>query len=90
MVIGRKLVELALQLYYALQDPEIPTWAKAVIMGALGYLILPADAIPDFIPGAGYADDLGAIIAAVGTVAAYITPEVKEKASEKLKQWFGG
>ncbi len=89
LTIGRNLVDLALQLYYAMQDPDIPTWVKTVIMGALGYLILPLDAIPDLIPGAGYTDDLGAIVAAVGIAATYITPEVKAKAGAKLKEWFG-
>ncbi len=89
IIIGRELVEMALKLYYALQDPEIPTWAKSVIIGALGYFILPLDAIPDFTPAVGYADDLGALAAALATVAMFITPEVKEKAKQKLDDWFG-
>ena len=87
--IGREVVLLALRLYYALQHPEIPTWAKSVIVGALGYFILPLDAIPDFTPMVGYADDLGALAAALAAVAMFITPEVNEKAKQKLKDWFG-
>ena len=85
---GRDLVALALQLYYALQVPETPAWAKGVIIAALGYFISPIDAIPDFIPVVGYADDLGVLVAAVATVAAHITPEVKAKAEETLRRWF--
>jgi uncharacterized membrane protein YkvA (DUF1232 family) len=85
---GRDLVSLALQLYYTLQSPVTPAWAKAVIVCALGYFISPIDAIPDFIPVVGYADDLGVLIAAVGTVASHITPGIKTTAEETLRRWF--
>ena len=86
---GREVVELALELYYALQSPATPAWAKAVILGALGYFISPVDLIPDFIPVVGYTDDLGVLAAAVGTVATYITPEHKAAAAAKVQEWFG-
>ncbi len=89
IVAGREVVEKALQLYYAAQAPETPIWAKKVIYGALAYFILPTDAIPDFIPVAGYVDDLGALAAAIATIVAYITPEIEEKAKRKAAEWFG-
>lgn len=85
---GREVIELALQLYYALQATNTPAWAKAVIIGALGYFISPIDAVPDIIPMAGYVDDLGVLTAAVATVAAYITDDVKAKAEAQVKKWF--
>ena len=48
---GRKVIEKALQLYYA-ADPKTPAWAKSVIWGALMYFIAPIDAVPDAIPNA--------------------------------------
>ncbi len=86
---GRELVEKALWLHYAAQSPQTPAWAKTTIYGALAYFVLPADLIPDFIPGAGFTDDLGAILTAVATVAAYITPQVKARAASQVRQWFG-
>ncbi len=86
---GSEIVEKALWLYYAAQDPATPAWAKTVIYGALGYFILPLDAIPDMLPGVGFSDDLGALAAAVATVAAYINDDVKKKAAEKMQGWFG-
>ena len=82
------MIEKALWLYYAAQDPATPAWAKAVVYGALGYFILPIDAIPDVMPAFGFTDDLGVLVAAVAAISAYITKEVKAKAEQKMKDWF--
>ena len=55
---GREVVEKSLLLYYTLRDDKAPAWARATITGALGYFIVPLDAIADFTPAVGYADDL--------------------------------
>ena len=86
---GREVVEKSLYLYYAVQDPATPEWAKAIIYSALGYFIFPLDAVPDFMPGVGFGDDLTALAAAITIVATYVTPEVKRKAKEKTTDWFG-
>jgi uncharacterized membrane protein YkvA (DUF1232 family) len=86
---SRKVLLSALILFYCLKDRDTPAWAKGVIVGALGYLILPTDLIPDVLPGIGYGDDWGAIVAALGTVAAYIKDEHKAKASEMTDRIFG-
>lgn len=86
---GVKVVYSALKLYLALQSDSTPAWAKTVIMGALGYFILPVDLIPDLMPAVGFTDDLGVIAAALATVASHVTPLVKEQAREKTSQWFG-
>jgi uncharacterized membrane protein YkvA (DUF1232 family) len=88
-VAGTEVVERALQLFYAAQDPATPAWARGVIVASLGYFIAPLDAIPDLVPLAGFSDDLGVLALAIATVAAYITPEVKEKARAKMREWFG-
>lgn len=84
---GRQVLEKALWLYYALQNDACPAWAKATIIGALGYFILPVDAIPDLIPGAGYTDDLGVLAGAVVAVASQIDGAVKKEATKTLKSW---
>ena len=86
---GSSVVYAVLLLYYTLQKPQIPKKVKFVIIGALGYFILPIDAIPDFAVGLGYTDDLGAIVFALIQVAMYIDQDVKKKAKEKLADWFG-
>lgn len=86
---GIKVVYAALVLFYSLQDPRISKRDKALIIGALGYFILPLDLLPDFLPVVGFSDDLAALMLAVYKVHKCITPEVKEKAETKLHQWFG-
>jgi uncharacterized membrane protein YkvA (DUF1232 family) len=86
---GRPLIEKVLILYFCLQDPDTPAWAKVTITGALGYFIVPIDAIPDLVPIAGLTDDLGALALALAMVAAHIKPIHVEKAREKLRIWFG-
>ncbi len=86
---GREVVEKVLWLYYASRRPDVPRWAKLTIYAALAYFILPLDAIPDLTPLAGYADDLGALSAALLTVATYVDEGVKQKARRRLQKWFG-
>ena len=86
---GREVVEKALQLYYAAQQDNVPKWAKATIIAALGYFIMPLDAIPDLSPTVGFADDLGVLTLAVATVAFYINDDVRDKARDKMGIWFG-
>ncbi len=85
---GSKVLQAALTLYYALQDADTPAWARTVIIGALGYFVWPADAIPDAVPAAGFADDLGALTVALGIVAAHIKREHLERARRKVHDWF--
>ncbi len=86
---GSSVVYAVLLLYYTLQKPEVPKKTKAVIIGALGYFILPVDLIPDMMLGVGFTDDLGALGIALFQVAMYIDDDIKLKAKIKLADWFG-
>jgi uncharacterized membrane protein YkvA (DUF1232 family) len=88
-VAGHKMLFSALVLFNCLKDRDTPAWARGVIVGALGYLILPTDLIPDMLPGAGYGDDWSTIVVALGTVAAYIKETHKLRAKEQLTTLFG-
>ena len=81
--VGRKVLYPALQLYFLLQSKDVPVKAKTLIIGALGYLILPADLVPDFIPALGFTDDLTALLVAIRAVGKHITPEIKQHAKEQ-------
>lgn len=85
---GAKLVYAALILFYTLQSDKISTKDKAVIIGALGYMISPIDVIPDAIPIAGLTDDLAVLLYVLKKVWIDIDPDIKERAKEKLNKWF--
>ena len=85
---GAKLVYAALILYYTLQSDKVSVKDKAIIIGALGYLISPLDVVPDAIPIAGPGDDLAVLIYVVHKVWAEVSDDVKQKAHAKLAQWF--
>ena len=84
---GAKLVYAALVLYYTLQSDNVSLKDKAIIVGALGYLISPIDVIPDAIPIAGLTDDLSVLIYVINKVWNNVGDDVKQKAHEKLKTW---
>ena len=86
---GSKLVYCLLLLYYVLKSPAVSRTDKSKIYGALGYFILPFDILPDFIPIAGFTDDLSAVIWAVHVVWKNITPEIKALAAARTREIFG-
>ena len=85
---GSKLVYAALILYYTLQSDRISKTDKAIIIGALGYMISPLDVIPDAIPIAGLTDDFAVLIYVLKKVWTDIDPSIVEQAKEKLSKWF--
>ncbi|WP_449035020.1 YkvA family protein [Prevotella sp.] len=85
---GAKLVYIALILYYLMQSDKVSLKDKAIIIGALGYLISPIDVVPDAIPIAGLADDLAVLLYALGKVWSQVDDNLKDKAKEKLSKWF--
>ncbi len=86
---GEKAVYSILLLFYAYKRKETPHWARNIIIGTLGYVIAPIDAIPDLTPVLGYTDDIGVLGFGLVTVACYINDEVRKNARGKLKKWFG-
>lgn len=86
--VGVKAVYSSLLLYYAYQRSETPSWAKRLIIGVLGYLIAPIDAIPDLSVFIGFTDDVGLLSFALVTVAAYINDDIRGQARERLTGWF--
>ena len=85
---GAKLVYAALILYYTLQSDKVSKSDKAIIIGALGYMISPLDVIPDAIPIAGLTDDFAVLLYVLKKVWTGIDPEIVEQARKRLSKWF--
>ena len=77
---GEKLLYPAMMLYCMMNSPNVSFKDKTIIAGALGYLILPLDAVPDFIPMLGIIDDISAIMLALKTLNKDLTPEIRDEA----------
>lgn len=86
--VGIKLIYAVLLLFYVLKSPKTPAKDKRLIIGALGYFISPIDIVPDFIPIAGFSDDMAVLIWALKAVWDNVTPEVTAEAKSTLRNWF--
>ena len=80
--LGKDVLLKALLLYCAAKAKGTPIPVRAAVIAALGYFISPVDAVPDMIPVLGYADDAAVLAATLATIASYITPEVRDKATK--------
>ncbi len=76
--------------YYAARDPETPTAAKGLMLGALAYFVMPIDAIPDVLAGIGFTDDAAVIAAVIATLGAHIRPRHRDAAQKVLDQMRDG
>lgn len=85
---GVKIVYVVLLLYYSTLDKELPMKDRLMVLAALGYFILPLDMIPDALP-IGFTDDMAALVYVLKQVWNNLTPATKQKAHDRLKEWFG-
>ena len=85
---GRTIALPALQFLELLLDPDTPPPVKLTVLAALTYLLVPLDLVPDFIPAAGFSDDLVALTALLGMCGRHITPAIRLRAQRKLDAWF--
>ena len=74
----------ALSVWFAARDPETPTAAKGIMLGALAYFVLPIDAIPDIFAGIGFTDDAAVIAALLATLGANVKRRHRELADQAL------
>jgi uncharacterized membrane protein YkvA (DUF1232 family) len=62
------------------RDPSVSLWRKLLGFGAIAYVVLPFDAIPDFIPVIGWLDDVGVVSA----VAFFLIKDIRRHAPPAL------
>ena len=87
--IGKEALQAAATLFVALKSPDMPKSSKLIVLGALGYFILPVDIVTDFLPLVGLTDDVTVIMMALGKVYFSITDEMKEEAAMLADKWTG-
>jgi uncharacterized membrane protein YkvA (DUF1232 family) len=73
--------------YFCALDPETPGKAKAVILGALAYFIMPMDAIPDILALVGFSDDIAVLTLAIATIRSHMTDAHRLAAKKALAEF---
>lgn len=68
--------QMIMLLYNLLRDPRVPRRRKMLAWAAAGYVILPVDLLPDFIPFLGQADDVLIVAVALKQLIDGAGPEV--------------
>lgn len=61
----KKVWDQVLKLNYVIRDPKVSKMSKAVGIGALLYVILPTDVVPDVLPVLGLTDDVAIVSYAI-------------------------
>lgn len=79
----------ALALYFAARDPATPRKAKAMMIAALAYFVMPADAIPDVFAGIGFTDDAAVIAGMIALLGAAIRKEHRQMAKAMVTHFRG-
>jgi uncharacterized membrane protein YkvA (DUF1232 family) len=76
--------EDAVAAYYCAFDRATPLKVKGILLAALAYFVLPIDAIPDFILGLGFTDDMAVLVTAITMIRSHLKPEHYDMARETL------
>jgi uncharacterized membrane protein YkvA (DUF1232 family) len=63
-----------------------PLTARAVLIGAVAYFVLPFDVIPDMLPALGFTDDAAVLAAAIKLVSDHLRPEHRQAARMRLAE----
>jgi len=70
--------------YYCSVDPATPLLARATLIAAVAYFVMPFDAIPDALAVVGFTDDATVLAAAIAIAGAHITPSHRDRARSVL------
>jgi len=81
--------EEALAAYCCSVDPATPRHAKAVLVAALAYFIIPVDAIPDVIAGLGFTDDAAVFWGAWRSISVHVKDSHIDAAKRLLERIKG-
>ena len=87
---GRVATKPILTFYHVMRDSETTTLEKALIYGAIAYIVIPADLLPRKVLGfLGILDDAAVIAYVYKKISNKITAEITNKVNDTLDQWFG-
>lgn len=85
---GATILYPILLLYNLLKSGDVDLKDKAMIIGTLGYVILPLDFIPDALP-LGFSDDELGLLAAITALASCLSEDIQQASKEQLRNLLG-
>ena len=87
---GRVATKPILTFYYVMHQTETTTLEKALIYGAIVYIIIPSDLLPRrTLSILGILDDAAVIAYVYKKISNKITAEITNKVEDTLDSWFG-
>lgn len=90
MKAGRSTCKPLLTFYYVMTDENTTTADKALVYGAILYIISPFDLIPRRVLSVlGILDDAAVATLVIKKVQNKITPEIEAAVEATLDEWFG-
>lgn len=72
--------------FYCATDRETPFRARGILLAALGYFVLPLDAVPDVFAFIGFTDDVAVLTAAFALINRHIKERHYDAADEILAE----
>lgn len=88
--VGIEVTRTMLELFYVLKSPNTGMIDKTLIVAALGYQLLPEDALPrDKYGFFGFLDNGVTLAFAYNRVKLSVTPEIEHQVNNILSNWFG-
>ena len=75
-------------LWFALKNPSMPWYAKALALFVVAYALSPIDLIPDFIPIFGYVDDVLLLPGLIWITIKLLPPDVLAECRSQADDWI--
>ena len=86
---GRVATKPVLTFYHVMRDSETTTLEKALIYGAIAYIVIPADLLPRrALSILGILDDAAVIAYVYNKVSSKVTAAIRNQVDTQLDEWF--
>ena len=86
---GRVATKPILTFYHVMRDSETTTLEKALIYGAIAYIVIPADLLPRrALSILGILDDAAVIAYVYNKVSSKVTAAIRNQVDTQLDEWF--
>ncbi len=86
--LSKEMVVRVIMLWLLLVSGKVPIKTRLLILAALGYLVMPADLVSDFIPALGFTDDVAFLTYTFNQTTRYMDDSIRKEAEKKLQSWM--